>query len=248
MSKDLLLKFIVCKALQREAYLCASRSVNVIDVVVLPQGLHNEPDKLRSRLKAEVGKTTDVQDRPYNAILLGYGLCSNGIVDVSAPEIPIVVARGHDCITLLLGSKEKYKSYFDSHRGIYWYSAGWIENSLQPSKERYETTLEYYKQKYGEDNAEYLMQMEQNWFKEYSWATYIDWRLADSERYRQYTKECADYLNWNFDEIEGDSSLIQQMVDGNWSEDLFLVVNPGEKIQSDVLSDNIVKSVKTDRS
>ena len=37
------LKFIVCKAIQREAYYCASRSTNIVDVIITPQGLHNEP-------------------------------------------------------------------------------------------------------------------------------------------------------------------------------------------------------------
>lgn len=237
------LKFIVCKAIQREAYYCASQSANMVDVIIMPQGLHNEPDKLRSSMQTEMNRIHDIQGRPYDAILLGYGLCSNGIADIRASEIPIVVARGHDCITLLLGSKEKYQSYFDTHRGIYWYSIGWIENSLQPGRERYEKTLQSYREKYGEDNAEYLMQMEQNWFKEYSWATYIDWGLIDSEKYRQYTKECADYLKWNYDELKGDRTLLQKLVDGKWDNKLFLVVKPGEKISPDVNSGNIMKTV-----
>ena len=237
------LKFIVCKAIQREAYYCASRATNVVDVAVMPQGLHDEPDILRSTVQVEVNRTVDVQDRPYDAILLGYGLCSNGIADIKAPEIPIVVPRGHDCITLLLGSKEKYQSYFNSHHGVYWYSVGWIENSLQPGKERYEKTLQSYKEKYGEDNAEYLMQMEQNWFKEYSWATFIDWGLLDSENYRQYTKECADYLDWNYDELKGDRALLQKLVDGKWNDNLFLVVKPGQTISPDVNSTGIIKVV-----
>ena len=237
------LKFIVCKAVQRESYYCASLAANVVDVVIMPQGLHDEPDKLRGTVQAEVNQIVDVQDRPYDAILLGYGLCSNGIADIEAPEIPIVVPRGHDCITLLLGSKEKYQSYFDSHHGIYWYSSGWIENSLQPGKERYEKTLQSYKEKYGEDNAEYLMQVEQNWIKEYSWATFIDWGLPDSEKYRQYTKECADYLKWNYDELKGDRSLLQKLVDGEWDSSLFLVVNPGQKISPDVNNSGIIKTV-----
>ncbi|MCX6993059.1 MAG: DUF1638 domain-containing protein [Kiritimatiellaeota bacterium] len=237
------LKYIVCKAIQREAYYCAARSANIVDVVIMPQGLHNEPDKLRSQVQAEVDRIVDIQERPYDAILLGYGLCSNGIADIKAPAIPIVVARGHDCITLLLGSKELYQSYFDSHRGIYWYSTGWIENSLQPGKERYEQTLQSYKEKYGDDNAEYLMQMEQNWFKEYSWATFIDWGLVDSAKYRQYTKECAAYLKWNYDELKGDKSLLQKMVDGQWDNDLFLVVKPGKKISPDVNNRGIIKAV-----
>ena len=134
------LQLIACKVLQREAYFCAARSKNVVDVVLMPQGLHNEPDRLRSEVQKALERTHDIQDRPYDASLLGYGLCSNGIVGLGA-EIPIVIPRAHDCITLLLGSKERYQEYFDSHRGVYWYSPGWIESGKQPGKERYELLL-----------------------------------------------------------------------------------------------------------
>ena len=92
--------------MQREAYYCAARSKNVIDIVLMPQGLHDEPDKLRTEVQKALDIIHDIQGRAYDASLLGYGLCSNGIVGLSA-KIPIVVPRGHDCITLLLGSKGK---------------------------------------------------------------------------------------------------------------------------------------------
>jgi hypothetical protein len=235
------LQFIVCKVMQREAYFCSARSKNLVDVVLMEQGLHDQPDRLRAEVQKALETTMDIQGRAYDATLLGYGLCSNGIVGLSA-KIPIVVPRGHDCITLLLGSKEKYKEYFDSHRGVYWYSPGWIESGKQPSKERYEKLLEEYKQKYGDDNAQYLMEVEQTWIKEYNWATYIDWGLADSEPYRQYTKACAKFLNWDYDELRGDAGLMQRMVDGEWSNDEFLIVKPGCKINEDLTNEGIIRA------
>jgi hypothetical protein len=142
----------------------------------------------------------------------------------------------------LLGSKEKYQQYFDSHRGVYWYSPGWIENNVQPSKERYEETLKEYEQKYGKDNAEYLMQTEQSWMKEYNWATYVDWGLADSDRYRQYTKQCAEYLGWNYDELKGEPGLMQRLLDGDWSDNEFVIVKPGQRIAEDLTSEGIVRA------
>ncbi|MHC4584011.1 MAG: DUF1638 domain-containing protein [Planctomycetota bacterium] len=235
------LQFITCKVLQREAYYCAARSKNVVDVVLMEQGLHNEPDRLRTEVLKALENTCDVQGRPYDASLLGYGLCSNGIVGLSA-EIPIVVPRGHDCITLLLGSKDKYQEYFDSHRGVYWYSPGWIESDEQPSKERYERLLKEYKEKYGDDNAQYLMEVEQSWMKEYSWATFIDWGLTDSSEYKNYTKRCAEYLHWNYDELKGSSALMQKLIDGDWRESEFLVVKPGQKIGEDLTNEGIMKA------
>lgn len=235
------LQFITCKVMQREAYYCAARSKNVVDVILMEQGLHDEPDRLRTEVQKALENTHDIQKRPYDASLLGYGLCSNGIVGLSA-EIPIVVPRGHDCITLLLGSKDKYQEYFDSHRGVYWYSPGWIESGKQPGKERYEKLLEEYKEKYGDDNAQYLMEVEQNWIKEYSWATFIDWGLTDSSEYKNYTKRCAEYLHWNYEELTGSPALMQKLIDGDWHESEFLVVKPGQKIGEDLTNDGIMKA------
>lgn len=235
------LQLIACKVLQREAYACAARSKNVVDVVLMPQGLHNEPDRLRTEVQKALACTTDIQGRRYDASLLGYGLCSNGVVGLSA-EIPVVIPRGHDCITLLLGSKERYQEYFDTHRGVYWYSPGWIEAGTQPGKERYEKLLEEYTRKYGEDNAQYLLELEQTWMKEYEWAAYVDWGLADSGDYKVFTRDCAAFLKWNYDELGGDAGLMQRFVDGLWNDEEFLVVQPGQRIAEDVTSRGIIKA------
>ncbi len=227
--------------MQREAYFCAARSKNVVDIVLMEQGLHDEPEKLRSEVQKALDNTCDIQGRPYDASLLGYGLCSNGIVGLSA-KIPIVAPRGHDCVTLLLGSKDRYQEYFDSHRGVYWYSPGWIESGKQPSKERYEKMLKEYKEKYGDDNAQYLMEVEQKWIKEYDWATYIDWGFVDSDEYKNYTKRCAEFLHWNYDELTGSPVLMQKLVDGDWHNSEFLVVKPGRKISEDLTKDGIIKA------
>jgi hypothetical protein len=235
------LQLIACKVMQREAYFCAARSQNVVDVVLMPQGLHNEPDRLRREVQKALERTRDIQDRPYDASLLGYGLCSNGVVGLGA-EIPMVIPRAHDCITLLLGSKDRYQEYFDSHRGVYWYSPGWIESGKQPSRERHDLLLREYVQKYGQDNAQYLMEVEQTWMKEYRWAAYVDWGLMESEGYRAFTRECAAFLHWNYDESPGDAGLMQRFVDGVWRDEEFLIVPPGRRIAEDVTNRGIIKA------
>jgi len=234
-------QLIACKVLQREAYFCAARTKNVVDVVLMPQGLHNEPDRLRSEVHKALERTQDIQGRPYDATLLGYGLCSNGVVGLSS-SIPIVIPRAHDCITVLLGSKERYQEYFDSHRGVYWYSPGWIESGQQPGRDRYEKLLDEYRQKYGDDNAQYLLEVEQTWMKEYQWATYVDWGLSESQGYKAFTRDCAEFLGWNTEELAGDPGLMQRFVDGRWNEEEFLIVPPGQRIAEDVTNRGIIKA------
>ena len=153
-----------------------------------------------------------------------------------------MVPRGHDCITVLLGSKERYQEYFDTHRGVYWYSPGWIESGKQPGKERYESLLEEYTAKYGPDNAQYLLEVEQTWMKEYQWATYVDWGLSESDAYKAFTRDCAAFLGWNYGEMTGDPGLMQRFVDGLWSDEEFLIVRPGQRIAEDVTNKGIIKA------
>lgn len=235
------LQFIICKVMQKEAYLCASRSKNIIDIVLMPQGLHDEPEKLRQQIQESINNTKDIQGNDYDATLLGYGLCSNGIVGLTS-KITLVVPRGHDCMTLLIGSKDKYQQYFDTHKGIYWYSPGWLETTDMPGKDRHKKLLEQYQQKYGHDNAEFLMETEQNWMREYNWATYIDWELPNNDEEKKYTKKCAEFMNWKYDEVKGDSQLMQNLLDGNWNEKDFLTIKPGQTIKEDLTNPGIVKA------
>ena len=234
------LQFIACKVMQKEAYLCAARSSNVIDIVFMKQGLHNEPDNLRAEVQKALDVTCDSNGRQYDATLLGYGLCSNGIVGLTS-KIPLVVPRGHDCITLLLGSREKYQDYFDTHPGVYWYSPGWIDTDALPSKQRYEKLLEEYEKKFGPENARYLIETEHNWIEKYNYATYIDWGFPEAKKEKKFTRQCAEHLGLKYDEVKGSASLLQRLFDGDWDSDDFLVVEPGKTIAEDIGNPGIIR-------
>ncbi len=234
-------KIISCNVLWRELCYFAALSKNEFDFKFLPYGLHGEPDQLRIELQKAIDQTED----NFDAILLGYGLCSKGVENITAKKTKLVITKGHDCITCFLGSREKYRKYFDSNPGTYWYTPGWIENHPAPGKERYETIYKDYLDKYGEDNAQYLMEMEQAWFREYSTAAYVDLGVGNTIEYEKYTQECAEWLKWKFDRLEGDSRLIKKFVDGDWDEESFLVIELGHTIKA-TNDEYIMKSVPTE--
>lgn len=231
------IKVIACEVLTREISLLCETSGCRADVVFLRQGLHDTPELLRKELQREIdvanrGFLEDGENSPamYDAIVLGYCLCCNGTVNLTSEMVPLVIPRGHDCITLLLGSKEKYSEWFRANPGTFWYSAGWIEHANQPGKELYERTFKEYAEKYGEDNAEYLMQLSEEWLKDYNTAVYIDWPCLDkSAEYRSVTRNAAEYMNWQYKEITGDSGLLSRILNGVFNEDEVLIVTPGKR-------------------
>lgn len=232
--------YIGCHVLWREVCHYVSFSENYFDLKFLDWGLHTTPDLLRTTLQNEIDSVT----KDYDAILVGYGLCSNGIAGIKTIKNKLVVVRGHDCITHLIGSKEKYRAYFDKNPGTYWYSPGWLDDHSAPGKERYEQTRQSYIEIYGEENADYLMDLEQDWFNKYTNAAYVDLNIGDNQRYKKYTCECANWLKWNYDELKGDPDLLRNFLNGNWNDpDKYLVVEPGYMIQPSYDS-SIIKAVK----
>ena len=220
---------ILCAVLEEEVRHFAEHHSEVIDLEVMEQGLHNEPDRLREELQSAVHRMED-RSAP-DAIVLGYGLCSRGVVGVTTRQSRLVVPRAHDCITLLLGSKQRYADYVRENPGTYWYSPGWNKHHIPPGKDRYDALYAQYLERYGEDNAEFLMEAEQSWFREYNRATWVDLGVGEIDRQVDYTRECADWLDWGFDRVDGDPALIRSMLSGAWDEREFLVLEPGQSIR-----------------
>lgn len=221
---------ITCSVLEDEIGHYRQGMEHILHVELMEQGLHNEPKNLRRQLQEKI---TEIEGRfsEVEAIVLGYGLCSKGTEELVAKHCKIVIARAHDCITLLLGSKERYAEYLAKHPGSYWYSPGWNRHHTPPGKERYEKLHREYVEKYGQDNAEFLMESEQHWFSTYDRATYVELQAGVTKEDIQYTKDCAKWLNWKFDHQKGDPALLLDLLAGNWDEERFLVIEPGKTIR-----------------
>ncbi len=221
---------ILCQVLELEIEHFASGAEHIVRIICLEQGLHNEPNKLREQVQAAVEQIEE--ETEAEMIVLGYGLCSRGTEGVRTRRCRLVVPRAHDCITLLLGDKQRYSEYVAKHPGTYWYSPGWIKHHLPPGPQRHEAMYREYCEKYGEDNAQFLMDTEKQWHANYDRATYVDVNGIGATREDvQYTQECARWLGWNFDQQDGDPQLLQELVLGPWATERFVIVEPGETIR-----------------
>ncbi len=225
-TAPLRLAVIACAVMESEAEHLMAGLDHIAAYHTLPQGLHNEPDRLRVELQAAVDRVEAQTDA--TAIALVYGLCSRGIEGVRTARCKLVVPRAHDCITLLLGSRRRYAEYVAAHPGTYWYSPGWNRHHLPPGPDRYHALRRRYVEQFGQDNADYLMQAEQHWFTTYHRATYVHLTVGATDADRRYARDCADWLHWDYDEQAGDPALLRALVAGDWTPDDFLVLEPGQ--------------------
>jgi hypothetical protein len=228
------LKIIACEVLFREICLCSAHSKNITNLDFMPRGLHDNPDVMRAEVQKKIDET---DENLFDGILLGYALCSRGMAGIRAKGIPLIIPKAHDCITLFMGSKERYMEYFTEHPGTYYYTSGWFERLHGSFVERkFQDGLglgkkfEEYVQKYGEDNARYLIEFENSWVDNYSQVTFIDIDFVKFLNYNEEAKKIATDRNWNYDEMEGDIRLIKKLIDGEWDEEEFLVIPPGQEI------------------
>lgn len=236
---------IGCAVLARECYYCAAISKNIIDLRILEQGLHDVgEEKMSSSLQREIDA---IDPEKYEAILLAYGLCNHGIRNLHA-KIPLVVPRAHDCITLLMGSKEAYMTYFHDNPGCFFRSVGWAEraddnlsNPESTTRQMGMGTYEEYVEQYGEENAKYLMETLGDHLRNYSSLTYIDTDLPLDEKYQKEARDIAQEKAWAFSEVKGSTRLILDLMNGSWDNSDFLVVEPGKTIQTSY-DDEIIKT------
>ena len=224
-------KLIGCEILFREVCMCAARSPNVIDPEFMPKGLHDLGEKnMTAQLQARID-AVDIER--YEAILLCYGLCNYGTKGLSA-NIPIVMPRAHDCITLLMGSKDKYKDYFFSNPGTLFMSSGWIERSKDPgaiensipAKLGMRVDLEAY----DEEDAAYIKEILGDWVRNYSKYAFIDNGTGVPPTYEEKVKAQAAEKNWRYERVAGDVRLIQNLMDGVWDSADILYVPPMHRI------------------
>jgi len=229
--------------LARPIYLSAAQSPHVIDLELIQYGLHQHPTVLRSRIQAAIDAS---QGKGYDAILLAYGLCGKSTAGLKAPAakegmpgLKMVLPRAHDCITIFLGGRERYNQQFEKIPGTYWYVQDYMERDdgsgasmaigANTSTEGEEVYAEYV-EKYGRDNADYLMEIMGAWQGHYQRAAFIDLGVGDGSRTEEKAQKDAARRGWTYERLAGDMVLIHKLLFGEWNED-FLVVAPGESIK-----------------
>lgn len=231
------LRVIACEVVAREIFHLAARVEPVVDITLVTRGLHDlGPDRMRRRLQEEIDSTNP---ELYDAVALGYALCSRGTEGLLAREVPVAVPRAHDCITLLLGSRERYLREFEARPGTYYLSAGWHErdreNGLREpsiaSDLGTDRTYEEYAARFGEENARYIVDQLRGGLRYYDRLVFIRTGLGGEAEALEAGRARAESEGWSFEIVKADLSLLERLLAGDWDDD-FAVLRPGEALRA----------------
>jgi hypothetical protein len=240
---------ITCEALARTIYALSAETEHTVTIQLYRQGLHNHPRNLRAILQEQIDA---VPAADADAILLVYGMCGGATLGLRARDIPLVLPRAHDCITLYLGSNARYQAEFESNPGTYWYSVDYMERQDPNNRialgatgiAELEAQYEAWVEKFGRDMADMLVEEMRKWASHYTRAAFIDTGLGDRARFEQMAIDQAAREGWVYERKQGDNRLLRMLVNGEWPDDEFLIVPPGHEIQQ-TTGEGLVKAVST---
>ena len=161
-----------------------------------------------------------------------------------------MLPRAHDCATIFLGSRERYQREHEATPGTYWFTEdnlkrgdalkGWLLGDAGRA-DGVEATYREYVEKYGEENADYLMEAMGEWQSHYERGAFLDSGLAADEHSADLARQESEGRGWRFERVMSDLTLIERLLNGEWDKD-YLVVRPGEQVAMSY-DEDVVKSV-----
>ncbi|MGD1992602.1 MAG: DUF1638 domain-containing protein [Anaerolineae bacterium] len=234
-SERLPIVVIACRVLQEELERLLPPGM-ASQVMFMDYGLHRVPAKMTTTLQEMIESI-----EPPSLVVLGYGLCGNGLKGLRAGQHTLLAPRTDDCIALLLGSYQAYIREFEAVPGTYYLTRGWLESGSDPLKE-----YEEYAAKYGADQAQWIMDQQ---YQHYERLMLVARSEEELQQYRSRAQQVARYCeHWGFryEERLGSDEYVRRLVEAahllsdnghtvpDWVRRDFVVVLPGDEIRQDL--------------
>lgn len=201
-----------------------------VEVIVMDYGLHMTPQKMRAAIQEEIDRLALPR-----LILIGFGLCGNGLVGLKSRNHTLVIPRVDDCVALFLGSRAAFLNEFHRHPATYYLTPGWLECGGEPRSEYLKCC-----EKYGPEKARLVTD---TLFSRYRQACFIALTAADLKKYGPQAKQVADFCRerwgWQYREILGSDVYIRKLfallnsrsgLDAPESLTEFVIIRPGEEV------------------
>jgi hypothetical protein len=226
-AKNMPIIFIACRVF--ESLLEARKQKGLFDEIsYLDYGLHRVPQNLTQAVQEAI----DAWHQP-SLIVLGYGLCGNGLKGIQSRQHTLLIPRTDDCIAVLLGSYQSYLEEFRREPGTYYLTKGWLEAGSDPLKEYHQV-----RDKYGEKDAQWIMDTQ---YQHYQRLALVAHQAKDLEEYRPQAQAVADYCSrWGmeYQEILGSDRYLERLLETaaalEKADEDFLVIPPGGEIRQEM--------------
>lgn len=227
---------ISCQVFQRELAECLPRATRQVDVQYLAMGVHGDTAEYAGNAIQAAIDAADADT--YDHVLIGYGLCNYGVRGLTARQVPLVLPRTYDCISLLLGSRQKYRAMLQDKPSTYFQTSGWVDAAERgpvaplgnvASRLGMGQDLQTLVDKYGEDNGRFLFDTLQP--LAYARHVYLTTCTPDEPRLLNRCRENAEHAGCPLQVVEGTTRLLDALLQGPWDEDEFLVVPPGKQVE-----------------
>ncbi len=193
----------------------------------LDYGLHELPKKLHEAVQ----EALDGLAQP-SLVVLGYGLCGNGLHGVRAGRHTLLIPRADDCIAVFLGSYQRYRQEFAAESATYYLTKGWLESGSNPLEE-----YQRYIARYGAAKADWVMDQ---LYHNYKRLVLVADNQQDLDTYRERAREVARYCErWGmrYEEILGAPDFFRRLIETaanpEHAGDDFVVVQPGGELRQE---------------
>lgn len=226
---------VSCDVFRHEIELLVSEMEHPPATYFMEMGLHENPDKLRTTVQEFIREQEAERDGKFT-VLLAYGLCGQGLSEITTTKATLVLPKVHDCIPILLGVKQDEAGEYSQNGHTYWQSPGWVSYAHAEFLRNKEARYQEYCEKYGEDNAEYLMQEQLGWLRSYKSVNLIQWpQIQEMERragkahgfFGAEARCFAREADLPYTECQGADTYLRALLHGDHDEERFLLIPPG---------------------
>ena len=185
-------------------------------------GLHDQPTLMRPTLQEKL----DALPEP-STVMIGYGLCGNGVVGLEAGPHTLIFPKAHDCIGMAYGSQTAHTAAIQDNPGTYYLSRGWLGTGNDPL-EQYHRYIE----QYGSKRADRVVEA---FYGHYTRVCLMAFSEEELEEVRPLAAPVVQFFQdrWQLEYVErvGDPDFIERLVTADQrSPDEFVVVEPGQVV------------------
>ena len=209
--------------------LLGSRLADIVSVAWLDVSLHNTPKKLAAALQGRA----DALAEPSN-VIVGYGLCGNGLVGVSSREHMLIIPCMHDCVAMSPVRTSATCNGLFASPNTYYLTRGWLDTRDEPLTDYLD-----YVGKYDKETADYLVKMKCRHYRKLCMVGFSDAELAACRpAVMQVAAFCEERFGMKYEETVGTTEFMDALVQAparhSEESDRFVIVGRDSEITADM--------------